>query len=429
MVIFLKIERGKKMKKICVMGLGYIGLPTASMLATHGFDVLGVDINSDIVKIVNNGGIHIEEPGLHTLVQAAIKSGKLKAADEPKPADIFIIAVPTPFTKEKKADLSYVKSAAKSIAPLISKGTLIILESTSPPGTCKDILEPIFKSFNLESDRDYYLAHCPERVLPGHTLKELIQNDRIIGGIDKESTEKAAHFYKVFIEGNIYLTDSTTAEMVKLMENTYRDVNIALANELAKICEKLGISAWEVISLANLHPRVNLHTPGPGVGGHCIAVDPWFIIEKYPADTEIITLSRKINDSMPEYTVARIKKIVGKIDNPKIAILGVTYKGNIDDTRESPALKIIAGIEKAGIKYSIYDPHVREFKYELSSLKEAFEEADCAIILANHDEFRFLHLAEIGKLMRHKILFDTRFCVDHNLWSQSGFKVYYLGGG
>jgi len=273
------------------------------------------------------------------------------------------------------------------------------------------------------------LAHCPERVLPGYTLKELIQNDRIIGGIDKESAEKAAKFYKVFIEGNIYITDSTTAEMVKLMENTYRDVNIALANELAKICEKLEINAWEVIRLANLHPRVNLHTPGPGVGGHCIAVDPWFIIEKYPADTEIITLSRKINDSMPEYTVAHIKKIVGKIDNPKIAILGVTYKGNIDDTRESPALKIIAGLEKTGIKYSIYDPHVREFKYELSSLKEAFKGIDCAVILANHDEFRFLHPAEIGKLMRNKILFDTRFCVDHNLWKENGFKVYCLGIG
>ena len=305
------------MKKICVIGLGYIGLPTASMLTTHGFEVLGVDINSEVVKIINSGGIHIEEPGLHTLVQAAIKSGKLKASTNPESADIFIIAVPTPFTKEKKADLSYIKSAAKSIAPLICKDNLVILESTSPPGTCKDILEPIFKSFNLKVSSNYYLAHCPERVLPGYTLKELIQNDRIIGGIDKQSAEKVAQFYKVFIEGNIYLTDSTTAEMVKLMENAYRDVNIALASELAKICEKLGISAWEVIRLANLHPWVNLHAPGPGVGGHCIAVDPWFIIEKYPADTEIITLSRKINDSMPEYVVARIRKIIEKINDPK----------------------------------------------------------------------------------------------------------------
>ena len=417
------------MKKICVLGLGYIGLPTASVLATHGFDVLGVDINSEVVKIINKRGIHIEEAGLHTLVQAAIKSGKLKVSTNPEPADIFIIAVPTPFTKEKKADLSYVKSAAKNIAPLISKGNLIILESTSPPGTCKDVLEPIFRSFNLKVGKDYYLAHCPERVLPGYTLKELIQNDRIIGGIDKESAEKAAQFYKIFIEGDIYLTDSTTAEMVKLMENTYRDVNIALANEVAKICEKLGINAWEVIRLANLHPRVNLHTPGPGVGGHCIAVDPWFIIEKCPVDAEIITLCRKINDSMPEYTVEHIRKIVEGIDNPKIAILGVTYKGNIDDTRESPALKIIEGLEKAGIKYSIYDPHVREFKYELSSLKKTFKEANCAVILANHDEFRFLHPAEIGKLMKNKVLFDTRFCVDHNLWRQSGFKVYCLGIG
>ncbi len=417
------------MEKICIIGLGYIGLPTASMLATHGFEVIGVDINSEIVKIINNGGIHIEEPGLHTLVQAAIKSGKLKAATEARPADIFIIAVPTPFTKEKTADLSYIKSATKSIASLICKDNLVILESTSPPGTCKDVLEPIFTSFDLISGKDYYLAHCPERVLPGHTLKELIQNDRIIGGIDKKSAEKAAKFYKVFIEGNIYITDSTTAEMVKLMENTYRDVNIALANELAKICEKLRINAWEVIKLANLHPRVNLHTPGPGVGGHCIAVDPWFIIEKYPADTEIITLSRKVNDSMPEYTVEYIRKIVKEIDNAKVAILGATYKGNIDDTRESPALKIIAGLEEIGIKYSIYDPHVREFKYKLSSLEETFEGADCAVVLANHNEFRFLHPAKIGKLMRNKVLFDTRFCVDHNFWRQNGFKVYCLGVG
>ena len=417
------------MKKICVIGLGYIGLPTASMLATHGFEVIGVDINSEIVKIVNNGGIHIEEPGLHTLVQAAIKSGKLKASSKPEPADIFIVAVPTPFTKEKKADLSYIKSAAKSIAPLICKDNLVILESTSPPGTCRDVLEPIFKLFNLKVSKDYYLAHCPERVLPGYTLRELIQNDRVIGGIDKKSAEKAAQFYKVFIEGGIHLTDSTTAEMVKLMENTYRDVNIALANELAKICEKLGIDAWEVIRLANLHPRVNLHTPGSGVGGHCIAVDPWFIIEKYPADTEIITLSRKINDSMPEYIIARIRKIVGEIDNPKIAILGVTYKGNIDDTRESPALKIIAELEKIGIKYAIYDPHIREFKYKLSSLKEAFRGSDCAVILANHDEFNFLYPAEIRKLMRHQILFDTKCCVDHNLWKQNSFRVYCLGVG
>ncbi len=417
------------MKKICVMGLGYIGLPTASMLATHGFEVLGVDINSEIVKIINSGGIHIEEPGLHTLVQAAIKSGKLKVATEPEPSDIFIIAVPTPFSKDKKADLGYIRSAVRKIASLICKGNLVILESTSPPGTCRDVLEPIFKSFNLKAGKDYYLAHCPERVLPGYTLKELIQNDRVIGGIDKKSAEKAAQFYKIFIEGNIYLTDSTTAEMVKLMENTYRDVNIALVNELAKICEKLGISAWEVIRLANLHPRVNLHTPGPGVGGHCIAVDPWFIIEKYPVDTEIITLSRKINDSMPEYTIAHIRKIVSEIDNPKIAILGVTYKGNIDDTRESPAVKVIEGLKKVGIKYSIYDPHVREFEYELSSLKKAFRGVDCAVILVNHDEYRFLHPAEIGKLMRNKVLFDTKYCVDHNLWKKNGFKVYCLGVG
>jgi UDP-N-acetyl-D-mannosaminuronic acid dehydrogenase len=417
------------MKKVCVIGLGYIGLPTASILATHGFDVTGVDVNSEIIEVVNKGGVHIKEPGLHAIVQAAISSGRLKIQNKPEKADIFIIAVPTPITKYKKADLSYIKTATKAIAPLIRKNNLIILESTSPPGTCKDVLVPIFNSFNLNVKNDYYLAHCPERVLPGYTLKELIQNDRIIGGINKESSEKAAQFYREFIEGNIYLTDSATAEMVKLMENTYRDVNIALANELAKISEKIGINAWEVVKLANVHPRVNLHTPGPGVGGHCIAVDPWFILEKNPSEAKIISLSRKINDGMPEYVVGQIKRLVEKIDKPKISILGVAYKGNIDDTRESPALKIIAELKKFGINYSIYDPHVTKFKYKLSSLKDTLNNADCIVILTNHKEFEGLNPQEIIKFVKNRILYDTLFSVDHNLWKANGFEVYCLGDG
>lgn len=417
------------MKKICILGLGYIGLPTASIFATNGFDVLGVDTNPRVVETIKRGGIHIQEPGLHTIVQAAVMSGRLRAASEAEPADVFIIAVPTPVTGDKRADMTYVRDAARMLVPFIRKGNLVILESTSPPGTCEKLLKPVLEDSGLKAGPDFGLAHCPERVIPGRTVRELIQNDRIIGGIDRESAQSAARLYKVFVEGNIHLTDCTTAEMVKLMENTFRDVNIALANELAMICQDMGISAWEVAKLANLHPRVNIHLPGPGVGGHCIAVDPWFIVEKQPALARIIRLCREINDGMPDHVARTLRSILDGLSSPKVTILGVSYKGNIDDVRATPALSVIRELKQLDIDFSIYDPHVRDFEHELSSLQEALAGSDCILLLADHDEFKFLYPEELGKLMRTRIVFDTRNALDHDLWGSCGFAVHRLGVG
>lgn len=419
----------KKTNNICILGLGYIGLPTASILATNGFEVTGVDVNPQVVETVNRGGIHIQEPGLHTLVQAAVKSGYLRATSEVGPADVFIIAVPTPITDDKRADLTYVRDAGHMIAPVLQAGNLVILESTVPPGTCANVLQPVLEESGLKAGTDFALAHCPERVIPGRTVKELIQNDRVIGGIDRPSAEEALRLYKKFVEGKIYLTDCTTAEMTKLMENTYRDVNIALANELALICEEMGISAWEVVELANLHPRVNIHSPGPGVGGHCIAVDPWFIVERFPETARIIGMGRGINDGMPAHVIQRVREVLDGVAAPRVAVLGVSYKGNIDDARATPALPIIQGLEEAGIKVAIYDPHIREFEYELSSLQEALAGADCILLLADHDEFKFLYPQELGKLMRQRVVLDTRNTLSYDLWRQCGFTVYRLGAG
>ncbi|OPX84864.1 MAG: UDP-N-acetyl-D-glucosamine 6-dehydrogenase [Pelotomaculum sp. PtaB.Bin104] len=415
--------------KICILGLGYIGLPTASIFATNGFDVVGVDTNPQVIETVNRGGIHIQEPGLQTLVQAAVKSGRLRAALEVESADVFIIAVPTPVTKDKRADLTFVRNAGHMIAPVLQRGNLVVLESTSPPGTCERILKPVLEESGQQAGKDFGLAYCPERVIPGRTMRELIQNDRVVGGIDRLSAEAASKLYKVFVEGKIQLTDCTTAEMVKLMENTYRDVNIALSNELAMLCEEMGISAWEVVELANLHPRVNIHLPGPGVGGHCIAVDPWFIVERFPSLANMINLGRTINDSMPLHVVKRLQTILDGISSPRVAVLGVSFKGNIDDARSTPALPVIWGLEQAGIGFTIYDPHVRDFEYELSTLQEALTGADCILLLTDHDEFKFLYPQELGKLMRRQIVFDTRNILGHELWRQCGFTVFRLGVG
>lgn len=417
------------LKKICILGLGYVGLPTASMFATSGFQVVGVDSNQNIVETLSRGDIHIKEPGLHTLVQAAVRSGRLKVKSKVESADVFIIAVPTPINKDKKADMTYVKNASYEISSVLKSGNLVILESTSPPGTCNKLLKPILEESELKAGIDFELAHCPERVVPGRTMKELIGNDRIIGGINLKSAESSSDLYKAFVEGKIYLTDCTTAEMVKLMENTYRDVNIALANELAIICEKLNINAWEVIKLSNLHPRVNIHWPGPGVGGHCIPVDPWFIVEQMPNASNLISLARTINDGMPAHIVERVKVILNNIPSPQVAILGVSYKGNIDDIRETPALGVIRGLKQTNFNFKIYDPHVHSFEYELSTLGDSLSGADCILLLTDHDEFKFLNPQEASKLIRHRIIYDTRNVLDHELWKKYGFIVYQHGVG
>nr|WP_300005693.1 nucleotide sugar dehydrogenase [Tissierella sp.] len=416
-------------KKLCVVGLGYIGLPTSAMFATHGYQVHGVDLNEKVVDALNEGKIVIEEPYLDILVQAAVRSEHLKADTKPCEADAFIIAVPTPMTEDKSADMSYVISAAEMILPYLKEGNVVILESTSPTGTVENILVPILEKSGLKIGEELFVGHSPERVLPGKILWELVNNDRIVGGINRISAEKIRDIYRIFVNGEIFLTTATTAEMCKMMENTYRDVNIALANELAKICEKTGINAWDVINLANKHPRVNLHQPGPGVGGHCLAVDPWFIVEKNPELAHIIKLSRETNEGMPEFVVEKIKTIVKGIKKPKIAILGVTYKPNIDDMRESPIMEIVHLLKEEGVEVSIFEPHVEIEEFKDMSLLEVCRDSDLAVLAVNHDAFNDLPFADIKRVMKNGNILDTRNFLDGDSLKSLGFNYYLLGNG
>lgn len=417
------------MKKVCVLGLGYIGLPTASVLATHGFQVVGVDINDKVLQVIAQGNSHITEPGLRTLVEAAVKSGALSVQKTPEPADAFIICVPTPLTHDHRADLRYVEAAARSIVPYLKRENLVILESTVPPGTTSGLVKSILEQSGLKSGMDFYLAYCPERVLPGKILTEIVQNSRIIGGIDRCSAEMAKQLYEHFVEGEIYLTDATTAEMVKLAENTFRDVNIALANELSRICVGLGIDVWEVIELANKHPRVHLHRPGPGVGGHCIAVDPWFIVEKLPDKAKLIRVSREINDEQPRYVFELIRSLTADTTHPKVAIFGVAYKGDVDDIRESPALAVIHLLQEHGYEVAAYDPHVKEFEFPLQNLEDACQGADCIAILAAHSDFHQLDPQILYPLMRNPRIFDACHIINPSYWQQRGFRVSVIGKG
>lgn len=415
-------------KNICVLGLGYIGLPTSAMFATHGCNVYGVDINEKVVNSLNQGKIVIEEPYLDIMVQAAVRSGHLKAGTKPVKSDVFIIAVPTPMKKNKTADMSYVKKAAESIVPYLEKGNTVILESTSPTGTVKELLIPILEKSNLKIGDELFVGHSPERVLPGKVLWELVNNNRIVGGINAKSSEIIKDLYRVFVNAEIYLTDSTTAEMCKMMENTYRDVNIALANELAMISEDIGINAWEVIELSNKHPRVNIHQPGPGVGGHCLAVDPWFIVQKNPELAKIIKLSRETNENMPLYVFNKIENILKDIKGEKnITILGISYKPNIDDLRESPIIEIIKLLENKNYKIEIYDPHVTSYRYLNKNLLDASKDSDLIILGVNHDEFINLPISKIGDVMRNKNILDTRNFLNSENIKDEEFKYYLLG--
>jgi len=413
-------------REICVLGLGYIGLPTAAVLATHGFQVVGVDTNTSVVRVLNSGGTHIEEPGLRTLVHGAFNSGLLRAEKKPSQADVFVIAVPTPL-REKQADLSFVEAAARSITGCLNQGNLVVLESTVPPGTTAHVVAPILERSGLKAGTDFQLAHCPERVLPGSIIKEILENDRVIGGMTEACAERAKELYSSFVSGRLFLTDTSTAELVKLVENTFRDVNIALANELARVCEKLGLDVWEVIDLANRHPRVNLLRPGPGVGGHCISVDPWFLVEKASAEARLVRLSREINDSQPELVVSLVGQMLQGIADPKVTLLGLAYKGNVDDTRESPALAVMEQLKVRGYTVSVVDPHVTGTQYELSSLEEAVCDSDVAVLLADHKEFGALSPAELGPHMRTPQLLDTRNYLDATTWRKAGFHVRRLG--
>ena len=419
------------MVQVCVLGLGYIGLPTASMFATHGLRVLGVDVNHKVVAVLNGGDIHIEEPGLKTVVAAATKSGNLTIDTQPRPAEAFIIAVPTPINADKTADMRYVVSAAESIVPHLQKGNLVILESTSPPRTTVDLVQPILERSGLKAGTDFGLAYSPERVLPGRILHELVENSRVIGGIDDASAQAGRDLYATFVRGEIVLTDATTAEMVKLMENTYRDVNIAIANEFARLAARFGINVWEAIQIANRHPRVEILRPGPGVGGHCISVDPWFLVEVAPALAQLIRQARNVNDGQPAYVVAGLQARFGSLEDKTFAVLGVTFKANVDDTRESPAIDVIHHLQQAGAQVRAFDPHVKQC-HELGAalvgaLSEALDGADGVLLLVDHREFETLDAATLGTHLRQRWILDTRNMLDRAAWVDAGFEVALLG--
>ena len=407
--------------------MGYIGLPTATMFSCYGHKVIGVDVNEKVVNNINKGKIIIEEPNLEEIVEDVVKKGNLIASISPKESDVFIISVPTPIKDDKTSDMSYVISATKSIVKYLKEGNIVVLESTSPVGTTEEVVKPIIEESGLKVGRDIMLGYCPERVIPGKIIYELKNNDRVIGGIDKKSAEEIRKIYKTIVDGNIYLTDCKTAELCKLMENTYRDVNIALSNELLLICDKLNINVWEVIEYSNKHPRVNLHTPGPGVGGHCLAVDPWFIIEKEPELSNIIKSSRLLNDSMPEYVYNKINKILQKDKSKKITILGITYKANTDDMRESPIIKLIDKLLKNNYNVKVFDPYIKDFQINCQSILEACKDSDLLILGVNHDYFKNLPLDEIKTTMKGNLILDTRNFLDKKEVEKSGFIYKLLG--
>ncbi|WP_118976668.1 UDP-N-acetyl-D-mannosamine dehydrogenase [Taibaiella koreensis] len=383
-----------KFEHICVVGLGYIGLPTAALLANRGFQVHGMDVVPHVVETINSGAIHIVEPELDTFVAAAVNSGKLKASTQAAPADVFILAVPTPFHEGYRPNIDYVIQATRSIAPFVKEGNLVILESTSPVGTTDKVAETLAAE-GIDTSK-IFIAHCPERVLPGHVMQELIANDRIVGGVTPRATEVAVAFYRKFVSGEVLPTDAKTAELCKLVENSYRDVNIAFANELSMICETAGINVWDLITLANRHPRVNILKPGPGVGGHCIAVDPWFIVSAYPEQARIIKAAREINDYKTEWVIERIKNEASSFElaikrKPVIACLGLAFKPNIDDLRESPALEIYKALKQTEFKILPIEPNISSMDNdELYTKEHAIEHADILCFLVAHKEFNNL---------------------------------------
>lgn len=385
-------------QKVNVIGLGYIGLPTAATLANAGFDVLGVEVNPKIIEKINTGSIHIQEPGLDILVRAAFQRGKLRASADPEEADAHIIAVPTPINEDKSPGLSYVEAASKTIARVVRAGDLVVLESTVPPRTCEEVVAPIlYEATGLRADRDYFLAHCPERVIPGKILEEIIHNDRIIGGVAPEATKRTVELYASFVKGKLLETDATTAEMCKLMENTFRDVNIALANELANIAEQIGVNIEEAIRFANHHPRVHIHTPGIGVGGHCIPIDPWFIVHAAPDHSRLIQTARKINDARPRQMAEKVAGALEAYPGNPVAFFGLSYKSDVDDVRESPAIEIVHLVaERFSRPIYVVEPFTEELpepltRYahvHLADTETALEKAGILVGLVAHSAFK-----------------------------------------
>jgi UDP-N-acetyl-D-mannosaminuronic acid dehydrogenase len=412
-------------RSVCVVGLGYVGLPTASMLATRGIHVYGLDVNEKVVRELAAGRTHISEPDLDTLVQAAIQSGNLRCGTEPERADVFVIAVPTPVRKDRTADLDAVAAAAGSVASVLRRGNLVILESTVPPGTTMGLLRRVLERSGLSAGTDFLLAHCPERVLPGNLLVELIANDRIIGGFDAASAKAATELYRTFVTGDLIETDATTAELVKLMENTHRDVNIALANEFALIAEHIGVNVWDAIKLAGRHPRVRFLRPGPGVGGHCIAVDPWFVVQAAPQLARLIATAREVNDQMPAHVVNLVRHAVGQLDGAVILTLGRTYKADVTDTRESPAISVIDALRRAGAEVREHDPMLLGDR----SVEDLADQADALVLLVDHTRYRDLDPKSLAGRMRRPLVVDTRGMIDRSIWEGHGFTVSALGHG
>lgn len=402
----------------CVIGLGYIGLPTAAILASRGIFVTGVDVNQRAVDLIKKGKIHIVEPDLDILVNGAVATGKLRATTEPAAAEAFIVAVPTPFTDGHKPDLKYVRAAAEAIAPVLEKGNLVIIESTSPVGTTERVagwlaeLRPdLTFPHRAGEEADISVAYSPERVLPGRILSELVNNDRVVGGMSPRCAERAAALYRTIIDGECFLTDARTAELVKLSENAFRDVNIAFANELSLICERLDLDVWEVAKLANRHPRVNILNPGPGVGGHCIAVDPWFIVDSAPEEARLIRTAREVNDGKPKHVVAQVLAACERFANPRVACLGLSYKPDIDDLRESPSVGIALDLAAALPGLTIVEPYIEALPDALAAagtklldLDAALERTDIVVLLTDHKVFKELDRTRLTG----KIVIDTR---------------------
>jgi UDP-N-acetyl-D-mannosaminuronic acid dehydrogenase len=432
---FCILFRGASMRfeHICVLGLGYIGLPTASTFATHGLCVTGVDVNPSVVATLRANQLHIHEPGLRTLVQAALGSGNLTVAEAPQPADAFIIAVPTPFREEKKADLSYVVAAAESIVPHLRKGNLVVLESTSPPRTTIDVVQPILECSGLKAGEDFHLVYSPERVLPGQILRELIENARVIGGIDAASAQAGRDLYAIFVRGEIVLTDATTAEMVKLMENTYRDISIAAAMEFSRLAERFGVDVWEAIALANRHPRIKILSPGPGVGGHCISVDPWFFVDSAPDLARLIRTARQVNDDQPRFVVELLRVILHGLKDKTVAALGLAYKPDVDDLRESPAIEVCHLLAGEGARVLAYEPFKTGAQIPglecVPVLAATLDEADCLLLLVGHSDLRHLDPHVIAQLTKARVVLDCVNGWSREVWEGAGFHFYRLGDG